>query len=326
MLLAMTATVTVILAGCGVIMPLLQHEVQDEVQDEVQERISGVSEDAIVVQGSAALRSHIYVIEQDGTYEVRSIHAAENVAGAVLSPDGKNIAFLRTDDIGVTHVFVMNPDGTNKTQITANNPFRDVAYTVRGQPAWSPDSERVAFTSYTAEALEPATSADPVSAPAEEVNGIYVANASGVGVPIMIRKVPEDSEDWLRGEGRDRNLTWSPDGGKIAFYGGALYVFKGQLSPIFKLPSVHPPYTWSPDGKRIAYEDDNERDIYVVNADGSGERRLANTIPYSLPAWSPDGKKLAFFCPARPGSGESSGLCMINADGTEWLRLDFDVD
>jgi hypothetical protein len=88
-LLAATA-MAVLLVGCDVFTRYVQHEVQDKVQDQV----SRVSEDAIVIQGPAVPESHIYVIEQDGTNEARSIHAAQNEEGAVLSPDGEKIAFL----------------------------------------------------------------------------------------------------------------------------------------------------------------------------------------------------------------------------------------
>jgi len=48
--------------------------------------------------------------------------------------------------------------------------------------------------------------------------------------------------------------------------------------------------TWSPDGSKIAFV--RKDGIYVMNADGSGQRRL--TDAGGGPAWSPDGSKIAF--------------------------------
>jgi hypothetical protein len=97
-LLAATAMM-VLLVGCDVFTRSVQREVQDKVQDQVSRR---VSEDAIVVQRTAVINaefnldpintilpnSYIYVIDQNGANEARSIHTAENKANAVLSPDG----------------------------------------------------------------------------------------------------------------------------------------------------------------------------------------------------------------------------------------------
>jgi hypothetical protein len=82
LLLLAAAVMAVLLAGCDVI----THPLQDKVQNPV----SPVSEDAIVVQPVGPIpESYIYVIGRDGTNEARSIHAAENEEGAVLSPDGE---------------------------------------------------------------------------------------------------------------------------------------------------------------------------------------------------------------------------------------------
>jgi TolB protein len=57
------------------------------------------------------------------------------------------------------------------------------------------------------------------------------------------------------------------------------------------------PPAWSPDGRRIAFasERDGNAEIYVVNADGTGQRNLTRDPGYEGdPAWSPDGRKIAF--------------------------------
>jgi Tol biopolymer transport system component len=89
---------------------------------------------------------------------------------------------------------------------------------------------------------------------------------------------------------------------------------------------------YSPDGSRIALVrrtrifgeiSGESSDLYVVNADGTGVRRLTNTpASYEFaPSWDPSGERLAYvrFSAAslggeRPGTG--NGVMQINADGT----------
>jgi TolB protein len=48
--------------------------------------------------------------------------------------------------------------------------------------------------------------------------------------------------------------------------------------------------SWSPDGQKIAFQ--KQTDIYVMNADGSGQRKLTRGGRRdSQPVWSPAQKK-----------------------------------
>jgi len=64
---------------------------------------------------------------------------------------------------------------------------------------------------------------------------------------------------------------------------------------------------WSPDGKWVVYTTGNS-DVYVVQSDGTGLRRLADVGgPSSAASWSPDGSRIRFFKGSRLWEMSSDG-------------------
>ncbi len=132
------------------------------------------------------------------------------------------------------------------------------------------------------------------------INGafdIFVMNADGTGVTKLTSSSPASS----------RKPVWCRD--RIAFYSDR----EGDNDP-----------TWSPSCGQIAFT--SKRDgfwqIYVINADGTGEKRLSDArASDEFPAWSPDGSRIAFTS-SRDGYYE---IYVINADGTGLTRLTGDT-
>jgi dipeptidyl aminopeptidase/acylaminoacyl peptidase len=100
----------------------------------------------------------------------------------------------------------------------------------------------------------------------------------------------------------------SPDGKRVVFSAGRAAVFQGEIWTANRDGSQQERITpagfgaadsprWSPDGRRILFNafDNNNNDIYVINPDGSGLRRLtSHPAGDKAPAWSPDGRTVYF--------------------------------
>jgi Tol biopolymer transport system component len=80
---------------------------------------------------------------------------------------------------------------------------------------------------------------------------------------------------------------------------------------------------WSPDGTKIVFASNRyvitHHDIFVMNADGSGQTMLTNSSKdETWPSWSPDGTKIAF---ESDQDGNGNIYAMNASDGSNQTRL-----
>ena len=114
--------------------------------------------------------------------------------------------------------------------------------------------------------------------------------------------------------------SWSPDGRHIAFtsqrYGNReIHVMDSDGSNPRRLINGNSP-SWSPDGRHIAFE--SSLGIHVMGSDGSNPRRLTDSPAYDYqPSWSPDGQHIAFES-NRDGNRE---IYVMDSDGSNPRRL-----
>jgi hypothetical protein len=291
-----------------------------------------------VVDATAAGRAFVIV----------SAGNAADTAWMSVVPAGAFVAYTNGLPGGALGVVTMNNDGSDYRLIaglsTAN--FGDGA-----GPAFSPDPKKVIFFNdlgvgegtrlYVADVasggLTRATpNADNPIVREEwgrysaDGQWIYFSGArSGRGFSLW-RVKPDGSSLAELGGGvgtGGNNIEWrgdpSPDGTRIAFVGDAVTIqvmdiATGAIDPNIHVPGQTP--RWSPDGTRIAYVhgsyiDDNA--IYVMNADGSGNRLVSKTDHsyWEELDWTADGKWLLI--------RGARGLEFVSVDDGESLPLAF---
>jgi dipeptidyl aminopeptidase/acylaminoacyl peptidase len=101
-----------------------------------------------------------------------------------ISPDGRQIAFSRNTDIGVTSIYVMNVDGTGTTEVAHGLVFNP-------GPVWSPNGCQIAYRAGFDQQISP---------------WIAIVNADGTGYR-QVTPEPDPNEFAYY-----ESPTWSPDG------------------------------------------------------------------------------------------------------------------
>jgi Tol biopolymer transport system component len=244
----------------------------------------------------------IFVINADGSGLRRLTRNAGADLEPAWSPDGQKIAWTSKGHGTGTDVFVMNADGSDQQNLTPKPGNQ------RG-PRWSPDGQAILFTAPPPGPPKPRSGAG-------WYHDVYAIKADGSGQRNLTH-TPES------GEG---DPAWSPDEQHIAFtrfvagppWEVGIVVMNADGSGKHAVAVTHKvgdaqwtgaTIGWSPDGRRIAFDDHDA--IYLVNADGSELRRLAQNAAFQ--SWSPDGRKLIF--------GRRSDLWVMNADGSGQRNL-----
>jgi TolB protein len=208
----------------------------------------------IAFYSNRAGNSDIYVMNADGTGVTNLTSHEATDTGPAVSPDGKYILFMSTRDHAEGEIYVMDADGGNVRRLTNNDLYEEL-------PSWSPDGRQIAFCRQLAAETEAgATNAE-----------IFLMNVNGSNVR---RLTHLDSFDSCP--------VWNIDGKRLAFHysdkDGAGIMSLGSDGQDLKVIS-QPTGDWYPNwlpGNRILFVSGagSQYNVYVMNADGSGRRRL----------------------------------------------------
>lgn len=171
---------------------------------------------------------------------------------------------------GEKHVFLMDIDGENVTQLTRGGNLNLL-------PSWSPDGRAILFTSYRFE------------------NPDLFEISVGGGEPKPLSRRP----------GLNTGGRVSPDGGRIAVTlsqdgNSEVYLLDRGGNILKRLTNqwgIDTSPSWSPDGNRIAFVSSRSGhpDLYMLEVESGATKRITFKGNYNqTPAFSPRGNLIAF--------------------------------
>jgi hypothetical protein len=218
------------------------------------------------VEGGFARYANLVWLDRQGRETLVDV-PAQVYGSFALSPDGRRVAviILAQAEGQTSDIWIYDLERHNRTRLATRVP---------SNPVWAPDGRSVLLS------LEQ-----------DGVANIYRQAVDGTGV--AERLTESRSNQVLQ--------TVSPDG-KVAVYGEStasgdrdLWSLrldgKGKPQPYLQTPAREVFAAFSPDGRWLAYVNDaaGRYEVYVVAADGTGDRRLVSTEGGEEPRWSARG-------------------------------------
>ncbi len=260
---------------------------------------------SVALSGKIAFTLWNPVVGKYELYVSRIDGSGRNLLGQGLRqpqfrPDGNLLAANGHGLPNFEHLVKMKPDGSELVEVSR--------YAEDSYPTWSPDGNIVAYSSTS-----------------------WGDGQTRLGI---VHDMFGRQQDWIRigtTEIRGEYPFWMANGWIV--YRGCDFLGDHAACGLYKVPAGGGNYlrvtTHQSDtapagyGQRIAFMSsrDGNWEVYAVNLDGSGLKRLTNDgARDGLPTWSPDGKSIAFVSD-RSGSW---AIWVMNADGSNQRKL-FDL-
>jgi TolB protein len=279
-------------------------------------------------------KTDLYSVENDGTGEMRLSEDGEWKAAPAWSTDGKRIAFMAYRDKSY-YICDVDSNGTDRRELSPKGvrSFLRQFYTNQSKHPLTPGYWLPAKATYhrSADVIAfitggsgggnlsvrhvsngksiTSTKGLRVQEFAWSPNGKTIATVSRQGdttyFDVHVTDLRGHSKHLKTFEPFCGDLSWSPDGSKIAL--GAkqdgnwdIYLLKSDGTTSKRLtdkPGLDIWPSWSPDGKQIAYcsERGGRRDIFVFEFKTNIEVMISKENGNAIcPAWSPDGSRIAF--------------------------------
>jgi Tol biopolymer transport system component len=267
---------------------------------------------SIAFESNRSGSSQIYVLTLAGCKVRQVTRGSAWAINPTWSPDGKRIAFQRMDPGSVSsRIYVVNAGGTKLRRVT-RAPVGEREPSTDWFPAWSPDGRTIAFdrdesselegterrniyvVNVDGTGLERLTSGPFNVGPSWSRSGAWIAWARESDIYRMRpdgsgkTRVTTSPPQW----NGDTAPSWSPDGKAIVFersspsVGLILYVtnLRGAARELTDGSDGNDSSPdWSPDGRTIVFRRSGgsdlkeSADLYLIEPDGSGLRRLTRT-------------------------------------------------
>ena len=219
------------------------------------------------------------------------------VSSPTVSMNRKRIAFATYSPIAI---FTVAADGTDLRPLIEGGLF----------PSWSPDGLDLAYQGFLEASRRPESAIFILQLASDQA--VQVSDAAGRSSftypswhpverlllvtshestpPAIYLLDPDSREMSFVTEGQE--AVWSPDGTRMAFVrGGDVRIrdLQGEERQLTTYGNCYEP-SWSPDGSQLVFSSTRlgNQDIYVINADGTAERRITNSTAFDYsPSWSP---------------------------------------
>lgn len=250
----------------------------------------------------ATNKRRLVLVNDDGSDPKPLTDGKSNADSPAWSPDGKRVAFSSDREGGGWQVFVMDADGKNVRQVTA-----DKGQSFERHVQWAAEGKRLRYR----------LQGDGGDVKVMETE----ADDPAVASVVFTGSVPECSPDGKKmavylelpqPPGSVRQLGRTPVRLHVADADGRNAVpLSTGTDPAFGRPA------WSPDGQRVVFGDrtgwKEPEELYAADADGRNLTKLTDFGGVcQYPAFAPDGKRLAFVRYKFDGKAE---VVVSDADG-----------